>query len=754
MKKTYASLLSWLLICLSGAVYGQFQGNIYQEYADGIKVYKGSVAQDMAWAGGFNNPQVCMADLNHDNIIDLVIFESTSGQVKTFINYGTAGNPKYVYSPHYSDNFPYVNNYLKLLDYNCDGIPDLFTRGNTGISVSKGYYNASNELTFTFYKELYYDSPVFGHVNAYVQPTDIPGIGDIDGDGDIDFVSYSIAGEVISLYKNCAKEHGLPCDSITICLSDNCWGKSYQPFVRPQVLNYSCDETGTVACRSTDSAGKGTLHSGNTICLVDVDGDGDMDYFDGNISFSDIQLMINGKTQYGGSKDSMMSQDTLWQTGGVAVNMPQWPAAFYEDIDQDGKKDMLFSPHAEYVSENYKCLAFYKNTGTASVPSFTYQTDTLLMDQTIDLGTAATPFLYDYDKDGKPDLFIGSDGYYQPGGSLKSRVSYYQNTSTPGNPSFTLITTDFLGMSAQNFAGTSIAVGDLNNDGKDDMVVGHADGTMSFYNNTASSNSVQPVWQLTQLILKDISNYYIDAGNYAAPFIYDINKDGKPDLLIGYQAGYVYYYQNEGNANQLLLQMITNKLGNVRADVGIGSYCVPFIGKMDNTGNDYFLVGGYGGSLYRYDGFQTGNTSGNYQRIDSVYSNIHLGPRAAPAIADIDGDGKYEMVLGNLLGGVHMLKQVNNVSVQEIGNSNSYHCRVYPNPAANELNIEWDNNFADNGNISIVLYNVTGQKILEQQANAGNKKVQLNTSGIVPGIYSCMIQCAGKRFVTNVTILK
>jgi hypothetical protein len=39
--------------------------------------------------------------------------------------------------------------------------------------------------------------------------------------------------------------------------------------------------------------------------------------------------------------------------------------------------------------------------------------------------------LFDYDKDGKLDLFVGSDGYYQSTGLLRSKVLYYQATPAP-----------------------------------------------------------------------------------------------------------------------------------------------------------------------------------------------------------------------------------------------------------------------------------------------------------------------------------
>ncbi|MGN6567625.1 MAG: hypothetical protein ACTHJ0_06720, partial [Flavipsychrobacter sp.] len=183
MKHFYTRLAGIALCLLSLQANAQFQGEVYR-YDTSVKVYDDhGNEKTLAWCGGFNNPQFTMGDLNNDGKQDLVIFERFKG-VRTFINTGIAGKPNYIYEPQYEKNFPPIETYLVLADYNCDNIPDLFHAGDTsagGGDVWRGYYNTSNELCFTRYKPLKYNNIIgaVGSYNAYVSPNDVPAIVDV-----------------------------------------------------------------------------------------------------------------------------------------------------------------------------------------------------------------------------------------------------------------------------------------------------------------------------------------------------------------------------------------------------------------------------------------------------------------------------------------------------------------------------------------------------------------------------------------------
>ncbi|MBS1584123.1 MAG: T9SS type A sorting domain-containing protein [Bacteroidetes bacterium] len=763
MKSCYTLAL---LLSMTQPALAQYQGLVYDRN-DSTTVMGYSGQKSMPFCGGFNNPQFALGDLNNDGKKDLVIYERFSYQVKTFINTGSPGNPVYVYAPKYALNFPEVRNYVKLEDYDRDGIPDLMHRLADGVGVYKGYYNAGNELCFNFRQLLQYsnDLSTVPPVDVFVNSNDIPAIVDIDHDGDLDVVSYSALGNNLFFYKNYQVEMGLPADSMMMKLRDKCWGKvSQNTIYRAHILQFSCDaDNSTLLPKQTG----GLRHGNNGVCLFDNDGDGDYDYLDGNASFADLQFLKNGKAQYGGV-DSMISQDTLWQKNGVQAHMPQFPVAWWLDIDQDGNKDILVSPHGESGSENYKCILYYRNTGSAASPVYTYQSDSFLVTQTIDAGTGSYPLLYDYDKDGKPDLIVGSDGFHQANGTLRSRLLYFKNTSTPGHISFAQQSDDFNYIFGLNLAGAAPAVGDLDNDGKDDMVLGQSDGTLTFFSNTATNASQPPQWPI-HAQLRDYNNALINAGNSAVPVIYDLNRDGKKDLVIGNQYGRLVYYENTGTTpGQLKLQLKNSQLGNITIDPSyLDAYASPYIGKMDNTGVDYILCGSASGRLYRYDGFQGGNTQVPYPLIDTSYSFIdsafasytgyseNISQRSAPAIADIDGDGKYDMILGNVLGGLTIYKQVQDVAVNAgpLFTGSQKNVKAYPNPAGDILYLSWDKSFSDN-DILITIYSTAGQKIQQASVKTGCPGTSINVKDLATGVYFCELRSGTNKAVMPLSIYR
>ena len=149
-----------------------------------------------ALSGGINTGQFSEIDLNLDGIMDIIVFDKSGNKLSPFIN----DNGNFIYSPEYRDNFPSMHDWVLMTDYNCDGKNDIFTYSSGGMAV---YRNTSNTtLSFTQVTTLVMSNYGTSNWNIYISSVDIPAITDVDYDGDLDILTFSILGGFVEYHKN------------------------------------------------------------------------------------------------------------------------------------------------------------------------------------------------------------------------------------------------------------------------------------------------------------------------------------------------------------------------------------------------------------------------------------------------------------------------------------------------------------------------------------------------------------------------
>ncbi len=772
--------LSFLLggLLLLSAHTGRAQNALpYFKSYTSVVVEKGAGQISAAFAGGLAAPHFAMADLDRDGLADLVIFTSSyeareARKIRTFLNKGTAGSPKWVYTPRLAGIFPAnVRGFLKLLDYNCDGIPDLFHNGSqedptvSRLNVQRGYYNSNNELRFTPYKDLYY-SKTDNTKNVYVGNVDEPGIADVDGDGDIDIVSYAGQGGAMYYYRNYRAERGLPCDSMQLEFESECWLLAGQGTPRTLLRKKRDCSAATPLWNppdgenvfSIDREGSAKiLHGQNTICLLDIDGDGDLDVLNSNGDFSDMQLQKNGKNDTGNDIDSMSTQDIYWQTGGRKVQISSFPTAYYLDIDVDGQKDIVVAPRLESdATKDSRQVWFYRNTGTAAAPNFQFQKDSLICEDMIDGGSNSHPLFYDFNKDGKPDILMGSTTSETDLGG-PNRLHYYQNISTTaGSPQYRFITDNLANVAGLPQKGCVPAVGDLDGDGKDDLLIGLDNGEFAFYKNSAATDTAPPIWTLKQAALKNPDGTVLKVSARAAPFIYDIDKNGLPDIVAGSLAGRFTAFLNTNIAQGTpLFGSRKDSLGGpwTKVDTFARSdySSAPYIGRIDSTGEVYLIAGSNSGYLYAWSGVGTGNLNATYMRASADFSGIRMPRLSAPAFGDVNGDGKPEMLVGNNWGGLFLYGSNGTVGIAELpANNNAMAVSVFPNPAAPFFTVRREE--ADNKPLQLTLCNLVGQVVTRSLLPAGQLQTQIDVAQLPAGLYLLTVQDSEQRQTFKVAL--
>lgn len=661
------------------------------------------------FAGGLNNPQFWALDLNRDGIDDLLVFDRTGDKALTFINNGTPGVTDYVYAPVFEGLFPPMQNFVVMNDVNCDGVGDIFTSYDNGIKV---YYSVLSGSTLSYVEQI--DKMKYNSAGTdfdiFVGVIDIPAVVDVNMDGDPDILNFRPAGGFVDYFENRQIETGQPCGTFSLELITSCWGNFYESGIDKSVtLDTLCSEL---------HGGRSGLHAGSTFLAYDADLDNDIDIVLGDLSFNNLNALTNG----GDAEYAIITgQDTTFPLYDLPVNLPTFPAPFLIDVDNDTKKDMIVAPNKKGYSENFKNVWFYKNEAADGAYLFTFQSDSFLVSDMIDVGEGAHPAFFDYNQDGLIDIVIGNYGYFASG-DFTSSLALYENTGAVDSPAFTLITRDFAGLSAYDFINIQPAFYDMDNDGNTDMVIGEQTGALHYFRNIA------PAGGSADFVLQEAFYKGIDVGIASAPFVMDITNDSLPDLIIGEQNGNLNYYENTGSPGMPAFTLISEFWGNVdvRTPGLLTGHSTPFLFRDGASWK--LLVGSESGTIYYYQ--PTADWSGAFTLITGSFSGIDEGEYANVDFRDIDNDGIPELLTGNYKGGISLYKEES--TLDAVAEIHTPQVIVYPNPVKHTLGIASSHSIA-----AVSVISVSGAVI--QTMLPRSTRVDLNLESVKPGLYLLVV---------------
>ncbi len=494
-------------------------------------------------------------------------------------------------------------------------------------------------------------------------------------------------------------------------MADACWGKF-------QESGLSQDITLGITCRRQPGFFadplKSNVHSGSTIAAFDEEADGDYEVLLGDLLYDGLTYLRNGGTATAAYMDTTYGLFPIYD---ASVDINIFVAAYFLDVNNDNKKDMIAAPNSLNVSVNYDNCWYYENVDPGNGVTLSRVKKTFLIDQMIDVGMGAYPVLFDHNNDGLLDLVIGNYSKKVSASNINSGLVLYENIGTANAPEFSLVDRNYAGLhTAFNPAafGITPTFGDLDGDGDKDLMVGASDGKLHYFENTAAMGQPASFGNL-QAEYKGI-----DVGQFAAPVLVDIDRDGKLDLVVGEMGGTLRYYHNIGTAQvaDFASSPDDNKWGFVDTQpVCCTGFAIPFIFE-NNANNRYdLLVGSESGKVMYYADIesQIGDT---FQLTQARFGDINEGQRTAIAGADLNNDGTWDWVVGNVRGGVGFYSG-NGPVITSVNpaDAHSFDWEVFPNPSNGNIAVRLNDNLS--GNFELKVYDLAGREVFAtQQLNA------------------------------------
>jgi hypothetical protein len=205
------------------------------------------------------------------------------------------------------------------------------------------------------------------------------------------------------------------------------------------------------------------------------------------------------------------------------------PAPWACDYDNDGRRDLWVGDGAAgYVY-------FYRNTNTDATPILDTGVRLMAGASVLSVTYRATPYLYDWDGDGLKDLLCGNgDGY----------VFWFRNIGTAQSPAYASGTRIQAGEGNLNLGIRSVVrMFDLDGDGVRDLV-GNSNTGVYWCKNTGTKSA--PVLLAPVSLRAPVSGSGLQPINTGVRMRLDWvdwNNDGVMDLLVGNADGTISYFE-------------------------------------------------------------------------------------------------------------------------------------------------------------------------------------------------------------------
>jgi hypothetical protein len=197
---------------------------------------------------------------------------------------------------------------------------------------------------------------------------------------------------------------------------------------------------------------------------------------------------------------------------------------------------------------------------------------------------------------------------------------------------------------------------DLDGDGRTDVISGSAPGEIYFFRR--KSNGTFAAGET----LKDRHGKVINVGSISTAFAVDWDGNGTVDLLVGNVLGEVYFIPNEGKGKALAFGK-PRRLEAAGQPIKVNGDAAPVAADWDANGRLDLIVGAEDGSVVWYRNVGTAREP----KLEAARTLVGKSPvgwngddrrrpgewgrRVKPCVVDWDGDGRLDLLLGDVCGG-------------------------------------------------------------------------------------------------------
>jgi len=349
--------------------------------------------------------------------------------------------------------------------------------------------------------------------------------------------------------------------------------------------------------------------------ILDIDNDGDLDIFSFNEQGSHMVFYKNNSVELGYGRDSLIF--TL--------------------------QDRCYGKFLESGIDN-----------TITLSNNPDQCATSLTDETpLEVRHAGSTILIkDIDKDGKKDILLGDIAF--------NNVVYLRNTGSDFKAYATAEVNHF--PNPGNFTDlgpfpSTFSI-DYGTESEDCIVATSNVGTLADERQLNWLYTYDPSEENNyRLLEKDfLIRNTLDLGIECSPVVFDVNADGRPDIIAGNkfikgdnnaQFGKLVYLKNTGVGGQLSFEVADDDFAGLKS-FGITQHGYkPLFVDIDNNNHMDMLVGTERGNLLHFESTTPIGQEASFELKSEAYQDIKVPSRAAPAAYDFDNDGDMDLIIGD-----------------------------------------------------------------------------------------------------------